>query len=1516
MKLFVYLRAIIAIIVESVSSRKRKKPTKNKRTSKQRLNSNQREDTITLPPKTTLSKKEVDSPKKEDPSQTDSDRRDLGTIDLIILPVDPDITTNLSKDETLTILPTTDLQNAGIEHGETDDLIYLDADDLEIDPGELLIAANQQPVLPVSGEAEEPSFEEESAENITDPVVAADENLEKQVPENELDLLSDEYSEELDNELDQISLFNFDADQTDEDDDTLDEGVLTQEEDFSWHETKVRVDTTAGIEADTPRAGQHITGKKVRKKPVKCPFHRNPFFLDVNYSDWDTDKFLRDLENDDLENIWLLPVDRLEGLFVKALQRFQFIGDLPLSRRAYEGLADYERKYSLIRGDIHPRYSSPAIFAICMVFCARYAETEAREFWRPYAQQVWKSEPSQYLMSVCRKLFVYSRGYLSKYSGLSFDYIRTGDVVRPIYQHAIIPSYLQEHFVDWLVDHFESFLPFSVGQLPRILQDEKSLDYVPLRLKAFISSEDTSQTAAQLIVRMSSAIQLFSEFGQTEAVESVINSVFEKSLWNLIYRRLIQDASKISILRKTTPKLDWRWDLDREEVFLHLSNIRSDKSTKPDSVVWREKDSEKIKENDCLIRLSPWQMASGAWELDPVEIRGEGPQDGDVLVLSANYDIDQPKDSQTSEVIFEREAPQLQKPLEFFRIDRQGKIGIWKDRIDANGTWIFLSVDEVSVTDDSGDQILAESISLPYQLRALGFTQAQKINIQLPVTIQWQDNSMAFEQANVRQELNPILRGNEKIPNMSAGIPKIFRSPNIDFEFSVDLGLLNLRRTWLLLRRNGEYSQSIQLADLVSKEKLIVEGNFCVIDLSDFLDLPGAYSINLFYDMKALLDEAVHFAWLPEEIKITGPSSDVCYSPVNPLRVTIEGMPEEQVIPYQDEKFKKMTKENVVQIEWRKLKEPKCRFDMSWEGYPIHFCWDVDRVAAWIDGGGDKNQVIESQEQDVVVQVRGKPKESYSWAIDGIGERRHTKLEARRGELEAKLIEHELRDMLQESTLAKSTVTITIRNQNWSLFDYRKEPQTEITNVDYKKSKLNISFNHGRKLHGAYSIQVRDINSLGVQRLFSIDGMPEDQYSLQVKLEPGEYQVDLHLFENLLCSSATFIVQRQVTQADVLNDYESLTHVFYLLTQSGQEYLRQTYEKSLVASITDQLKWIHTPEEWVVNKGWNEGFVRLLPSWAVLNYPLRFETKIHSKVLHVFPEKVAFGGRAGRGYAELKIWEEKVKVSASWRPEGDGGLSRLWMGISPMKTVRHFCTLDEYDLWPAYQCKECGTFVALKNGTYYQFPPSFTQLHKHGKDLRIQDVFVDTIYDEKNKVLVDISQYEGETLSHSFLPKDILFPRYLLLLIDEKTRPMKGSIKKPIDMDSNADFGVAISDLYLNLDTSAIQQFLTYSSKIERISTFINTHKGHISAFQAMHRLLHELNKSTHPSNIPGQILNLAMTLRMKPTLPDIYAELLSSTAVTEKDLSEIVNLAAQDCPKLLEWCVTWAELFYVHAIS
>jgi hypothetical protein len=163
--------------------------------------------------------------------------------------------------------------------------------------------------------------------------------------------------------------------------------------------------------------------------------------------------------------------------------------------------------------------------------------------------------------------------------------------------------------------------------------------------------------------------------------------------------------------------------------------------------------------------------------------------------------------------------------------------------------------------------------------------------------------------------------------------------------------------------------------------------------------------------MSSLLEEPVQFALLPEYVEIIGPSPDDCYSPLNPLQVTIGGVSEGQVIPTPDEKSKIITEGNTVRIEWKLIRNPHCRFDVFWQGSLIHFKWNIDRVSAWIEGGGDKNQVFEDQTKTVVLQVRGQPKEDFSWIIGEMGKQRYTRLNAK-GEYQANLLETEVRDML------------------------------------------------------------------------------------------------------------------------------------------------------------------------------------------------------------------------------------------------------------------------------------------------------------------------------------------------------------------------------------------------------------------------------------------------------------------------------------------------------------------------
>ncbi len=1157
-----------------------------------------------------------------------------------------------------------------------------------------------------------------------------------------------------------------------------------------------------------------------------------------------------------------------------------------------------------------------------MVFCARYSDTEAREFWRPYAQQVWGCEPSQYFQNICRQLFVYSREYLHRSLNLSFTIQNQGDVVRPIYQHAIIPSYLQSYFTEWLVNNFETILQYPAEKLPMILQHEKSLDYVPRRLRSFIRGEETRDTATRLIARMSNAIRLFHEVEQTEVVESVMSSSIEKSLWDVIYRKLIDDQSHILKLRRITPRLEWLWNLEHDDIILNLSNIRSSQSDKPDSVTWAEKDAENLKGNDVLFKIYPWKMKSGDWEVDPIRIPTEGPLDGSILVLSENFDLNKPKQDQIRQVIFERTVPLLQKPILFFRVNPQRNVGIQKEQIDSDGSWMIVSSEDIHITDSAGNKVQASSVNMPSRLRESGFIRAGIYTVQLPVTVHHGEKSIVFERTEDQQQINPFLRGIEKVPGLSADIPPIFLSPNINFSFSINPDSHHLRRTWLLIHRSGEFLQSILLTDLIRQGKMRVDENHFEVDLTSFLEQSGVYSISLLHNMKSLLEEPVQFSWLPEDVEIIGPSPDGCYSPLNPLQVTIGGVSEEQVIPTPDEKSKIITEGNSVRIEWKLIRNPHCRFDLLWQGSLIHFKWNIDRVSAWIEGGGDKNQVFEDQAKTVVLQVRGKPKEEFSWLVGELGKRRITRLNAK-GEYQANLLETEVRDMLLEENQAKSSVSIDIRGYTWKLFDYYRKPNVEITKVNYVRPELEISLAQSQKLRGTYTIQARHTSNQSKPEILSVIEVLEDNLTYQVDLNPGQYRIDVLLFDTLIQTSASFQVDEEPEpieetniKVQVFDDFGSPEHLFKVLTLTSRELLSRNFDGLLVTPALEQLQLIHTPDEWLTEDRWNDGFKRLLPSWAVLMYPLRFTTRNHRRILHVYPEKVAYGGRAGRGYIDLKLVEEKVRVAASWRPIKDSEYSHLWVGIAQEQKEKFISELDQDDLWPAYQCRDCGTIVASKEGTYLKLPPSLVRLHLHGFERKLHEQFIDTVYDNQNIVEVSISQYKEKPLQHAYWAKEVVFKNYMQLLIEGKIRSIHGDLEQPINLIKNIDYGLAVSDLFEHLQQPATLELLEYSNEIDRLDQFFKDECPNQPAFNAMQRLMKYVYAATRPFNIPGNVLSLAMVLRLKADQPQLYSNLLADLCISENILVEILENAAQGCPKMLEWSIAWAELFYVHAVS
>lgn len=1391
----------------------------------------------------------------------------------------------------------------------------------EKEPSSLMVEKETGVIL----EGEEPEPQN------TEPVVmeSVDMGMPKLVSV-EQEMVKTTNAEESKSDVDEPAIIEIDKDETIDVQNYLDEEEVIEEGDIDGYEEEVDGEVEVE-EEDTGVINVASTAyhdvKKVRdktgRKTSRYPFNQQLTLIDcLNEDEPDVDTFIKNLKTGTLDDIFNLSITILEKHFFEALRLYEYIGELPITEKAYGKLIEYIHQYAYQNGRISPRNSMPTIFLVSMVFCARYSDTEAREFWKPYAQQVWGCEPSQYFQNVCRKLFIFSREFLHSELNLSFDIQNLGDVVRPVYQHAIIPNYLQSYFADWLVNNFETLLQYPAEKLPMILQYENSLDYVPRRLRNFIRSEETKDTAASLIARMSNAIRLFHEVEQTEAVESVMSSSIEKSLWEVIYKKLIDDQSHIVKLRRITPRLEWFWDLEGDDIILNLSNIRSSQSDKPDSLTWAEKEAKYLKGNEVLFKIYPWKMKSGDWEVDPIRIPAEGPLDGSILVLSENFDLDEAKQSQYRQVLFERTVPLLQKPVLFFRVNPQRNVAVKKEQIDSDGSWIIVSSEDIQIMDRTGKKVQESSLNIPYQLRESGFIKAGVYTVQLPVTIHLGEKSIVFEMTEDQHQINPFLRGIEKVPGLSADISPIFLSPNIDFLFSINPDSHYLRRTWLLIHRNNKFLQSILLTDLMSQGKMRIDENLCDVDLTSFLEQSGVYSISLLHNMRSLLEEPVQFAWLPEDVEIIGPSPDVCYSPLNPLQVTISGVSEEQVVPTPDEKSKIIAAGKTVKIEWKLIRNPHCRFDLLWQDSLIHFKWNIDRVSAWIEGGGDKNQVFEEQAKTVVLQVRGQPREDLSWIIGEMGKRRYTRLNAK-GEYQANLLETEVRDMLFEDNQMKSSISIAIRGYTWKLFDYYKKPNVEIIKVNYVKPELEILLTQVRKLRGTYTIQVRQITDQSKPEILDVVEVLEDYLTFQVVLNPGQYRIDVLLYDTLIHSSASFQVDEEPepieetnTKFQIFDDYGSPEHLFRVLTARKEELLSRSYDNLLITPAIEQLQIIHTPDEWLTNARWNDGLKRLLPSWAVLMYPLMFTTKNHRRILHVFPEKVAYGGRAGRGYIELKLAEEKMRIAASWRPGKDLEYSQLWMGISQEQNVKFFSELDQDDLWPAYQCKDCGTIVASKEGTYLKLPPSVVRLHQHGIDRKLNEQFIDTVYDSQNIVEVSFTQYKDKPLQHAYWAKEVVFSNYLQLLIDGKIRSIHGDLEQPINLYKNIDYGLAVSELFEHLQLPAIHKLLEYSNDLDRMDQFIEDESPNTPAFSAMHRLMKYVYEATSPVNIPGSVLTLAMILRLKANQLRTYINLLANLGISERNLISILEKTAKGCPKMLEWSIAWAELFYTHSIS
>jgi len=1366
----------------------------------------------------------------------------------------------------------------------------------------------------INGEIDEPALVEENQELINLEVPEDEEILDFSQAEEEIVVVTNHFFGEPADDVDSWESDNF------KDDDFIESAIGKVDQHLEEEELE---------DADQPQVSRFEEINRDREIPRRKVEHkRNQFYYEVHpipvLDDLNIDKLVSLAEEGMLKTEFGYDSQRFEVFLLNIFRHYDFIGEIPIGRKSFEYLCELIQKCYIKNSRTKITQVPPALFVTSMVFCARYSEEEARNFWKPYARIVWRNELSQYFQNVIRRHFVDCKEFLQKKYDFAFPIINTGDVVRPVYHQAVIPYYLQSNFAVWLVDRFEKILEFSTDVLPAVLREEKSLDYVPPRLRNFVQQTETSDTAAKLIQQMAKAVKLFQTTEQFEAVNSVMSSPIERSLWSEIYQELIDKQLQLETIRKYTPKLEWVWDLEQNDLHLKLSQVRSSKNEKPNLIVWAEKGSRDLRNEEILLDIHPWQLSNGDWELEPETITDKGDPNGKIYVLSEEYDFEKSLESQADHVIVEKDLPEINQDTVFFFISTNRSVARMKDKININGDWGVLSKDHVEIVDHKKNICAYEDLYIPALLRESGYQYAKKYSITLPVILQSQSKEIEFKEPQSTFVVQAELLGKNQIAGLSNNVQPIYQTPNVILQLDAEFSETQLARTWVSLQKSGMFLNSVSLMDLQKKKQTYKDNHF-YINLQEFITEPGSYSVNILHNLQLLLEENLRFAYLPD-VKILGPDPHKCYSPANPLEIMLFGVDPRHIKVGIEEKVKISQNEEGIQLLWKELRFPVCRFSIQWEGNNINFSWDINRVTAWIDGGGDKNNIVVGQEEKVMLNARGDSKEEIIWSIKDTNHRRTINLDSQ-GMYFRALNQSTIRDLLRNSNQVQSNVSILIRNYSWDVFVYNKIPSLSFRSVSYDKPYLDIILSQLERLKGDYTIQIRDKDKPISPLVISKVDFLEEKSQFKINLVPGKYQIEILLGNEILSISQEIIVIDKIIEEvhspkrniQITKGEEFTAQTLYEALSSSRKAIQEIQKniQSNLISILTQLVIINCRDTWVTKDKWDEGLKRLVPSWAVLKYPLRFQTQLHRKIFHIFPQQVVFGAKAGKGYMAAKLGLDPVKIYAAWNTDFDNNKTSLWLKFPQLESIERFCELDEYDLWPGYQCIDCGIIVGSRRGTYLQLSPQTVKLHLHNKSRSIQDQFINV--DDK-PIEGQVSQYQEKILSHCYWPNEVVGDNYFNDLDSGKMRPLQGDINIPLDVFKPTDYYIAISEAFQNYTNPnfqiSIKQIIGKEKLFNHIKNLVLEKKDEVPAFSAAHRLEQQLLSGKRLYLLPKYVLLLSTLLRLKAHNPQIYEEFQARDNSIENEIVSLTFQAMKSCPKLLEWSVAWTEIFFNHAIS